>query len=170
MYSSAYLDYLIEFHATRDYFECHEILEEHWKHDPPGKRKLYWVGLIQLAVALYHQRRQNIIGAKRMFRSSLRIIELEQKEFELLGIDVVLLKKMIRDRLNQTDAVFIDFMIPIIDDQLLGECQKLSSERQLIWGKKSALELDQLIHKHTLRDRTNVIEERQRKLLKNQKK
>ncbi|MCD2486520.1 DUF309 domain-containing protein, partial [Staphylococcus aureus] len=51
MYPKAYIDYLVEFHATRDYFECHEILEEYWKEDPPKKRKRYWVGFIELAVA-----------------------------------------------------------------------------------------------------------------------
>ncbi len=64
MYPKAYIDYLVEFHATRDYFECHEILEEYWKEDPPKKRKRYWVGFIQLAVALYHHRRQNTAGQK----------------------------------------------------------------------------------------------------------
>lgn len=35
MYPEAYVAFLHEFHTTRDYFECHEILEEYWKEDPP---------------------------------------------------------------------------------------------------------------------------------------
>lgn len=31
MYPAEYLEYLVYFHADRDYFECHEILEEYWK-------------------------------------------------------------------------------------------------------------------------------------------
>lgn len=31
MYPEAYIEYLAEFHGSRDYFECHELLEEHWK-------------------------------------------------------------------------------------------------------------------------------------------
>ncbi len=50
VYPEAYVAFLHEFHTTRDYFECHEILEEYWKEDPPEQRKEYWVGLIQLAV------------------------------------------------------------------------------------------------------------------------
>ena len=33
-YPEAFISYLIEFHATRDYFECHELLEEYWKAHP----------------------------------------------------------------------------------------------------------------------------------------
>ncbi len=75
MYPKAYVAFLHEFHTTRDYFECHEILEEFWKEDPPDQRKKYWVGLIQLAVALYHQRRGNGKGAKRLISNSLHILD-----------------------------------------------------------------------------------------------
>ncbi|PAD68333.1 hypothetical protein CHH83_14265, partial [Bacillus sp. 7586-K] len=34
MYDQEYIDFLVHFHCDRDYFECHEILEEHWKKDP----------------------------------------------------------------------------------------------------------------------------------------
>ncbi len=86
MYPKAYIDYLVEFHATRDYFECHEILEEFWKEDPPKKRKRYWVGFIQLAVALYHHRRQNTAGAKRLMANSIRILQAEHRAVEDLGL------------------------------------------------------------------------------------
>lgn len=52
LYPKAYIDYLVYFHGLRDYFECHEVLEEHWKKDDKAERKKYWVGLIQIAVAL----------------------------------------------------------------------------------------------------------------------
>lgn len=31
LYPTAYIKYLFHFHTDRDYFECHELLEEHWK-------------------------------------------------------------------------------------------------------------------------------------------
>ncbi|MEC2070722.1 DUF309 domain-containing protein [Alkalihalophilus marmarensis] len=167
MYSNAYLEFLIEFHATRDYFECHEILEEHWKEDPPGKRKLHWVGLIQLAVALYHERRGNVTGAKRMYRSALRIIEAEKKSIEQLGIDTSQLQQLILERTLQAGSTFTDFMIPINDKKLLAACEKLAYERKVIWGSSSALDSEQLIHKHKLRDRSPVIKERERRLSEN---
>jgi len=39
MYPEPYLEYLIQFHAERDYFECHEILEEYWKSAPANERE-----------------------------------------------------------------------------------------------------------------------------------
>ncbi len=39
MYPNAYLDYLVYFHGHRDYFECHEVLEEYWKKDQAGKKR-----------------------------------------------------------------------------------------------------------------------------------
>lgn len=39
VYPEAYVAFLHEFHTTRDYFECHEILEEYWKEDPLSSAK-----------------------------------------------------------------------------------------------------------------------------------
>ena len=64
-YPKAYILYLVHFHGDRDYFECHEILEEHWKEMDPKDRMSHWVGLIQIAVAVYHERRENRQGAIR---------------------------------------------------------------------------------------------------------
>ena len=33
-YPEAYTDYLCYFHGARDYFECHEVMEEYWKEHP----------------------------------------------------------------------------------------------------------------------------------------
>ncbi|WP_260405419.1 DUF309 domain-containing protein, partial [Paenibacillus sp. 598K] len=65
IYPDDYIQYLIEFHVTRDYFECHELLEEYWK-EQPGDDPFYdtWVGLIQIAVSQYHHRRSNHRGAR----------------------------------------------------------------------------------------------------------
>ena len=59
-----YIEYLVHFHGDRDYFECHEILEEYWKKIDNGNKESIWVGLIQLAVANYHHRRKNLTVPK----------------------------------------------------------------------------------------------------------
>ena len=64
MYPTEYIQFLIHFHGDYDYFECHEILEEYWKTKPRGNRDHYLVGLIQIAVSLYHHRRSNWNGAE----------------------------------------------------------------------------------------------------------
>ncbi len=75
MYPTEYIQFLIHFHGDYDYFECHEILEEYWKTKPRGNRDDYLVGLIQVAVSLYHQRRTNWNGATKMMKSAITILE-----------------------------------------------------------------------------------------------
>jgi len=65
------------------YFECHEILEELWRHTR-GPQKLFYNGLIHGAVAIYQHRRGNAIGAARQFlRARIKLEALEPKYFEV---------------------------------------------------------------------------------------
>lgn len=125
MYPKAYIEYLVEFHATRDYFECHEILEEFWKEDPPKKRKRYWVGFIQLAVALYHHRRQNTAGAKRLMANSIRILQAEHRAVEDLGLDHGRLLELMQSVYEQieTGSAYKSIMLPIKDKKLEEACR-----------------------------------------------
>ena len=79
-YPEDYLSFLVHFHGTRDYFECHEILEEYWKETAPKERDSHWVGLIQIAVALYHERRGNKQGATRTLTKAIEISILKKAE------------------------------------------------------------------------------------------
>ncbi len=59
----------------RDYFEAHEVWENLWKECQPAVRK--WVqGLIHAAVALYHAHRGNYLGARRLYGSGRRYMEM----------------------------------------------------------------------------------------------
>jgi uncharacterized protein len=161
MYPSAYIDYLIHFHCDRDFFECHEELEEHWKQDRRGERKEYWVGLIQLAVALYHHRRSNFNGAYRMLSSSINIINSEKEAIIGLGLKFDDLIIIINNRLLEiaNKETYTDINLPISDKKLLNRCLAAASEQGLSWGQHSTHD-SSIIHKHTLRDRSDVIEER----------
>ncbi|WLD91881.1 DUF309 domain-containing protein [Alkalihalobacillus sp. AL-G] len=162
MYPKPYIDFLVHFHGLRDYFECHEILEEHWKSDPRDNRKDYWVGLIQIAVALYHQRRGNFSGAQRMLQNSLSIVEREHEEFEGLGLDSRKLRDLLKERiidLKRTKS-YKSLNLPIIDEQLVERCQEECLKAGCKYGVPSDLANEYLVNKHMRRDRTDVIEER----------
>ena len=45
------------------WFEAHEVLEHVWRATPPGPDRLFYQGLIQLAVSLEHWKRGNPRGA-----------------------------------------------------------------------------------------------------------
>jgi predicted metal-dependent hydrolase len=172
MYPEAYIEYLAHFHGLRDYFECHEILEEHWKQDPRGNRKLHWVGLIQIAVGLYHHRRGNLTGAKRMISNARRIVSEERKELENLAIDVDKLSENLTHELQRINNAlpYNSFEIPLTDNELLNTCKNKCLALGWTYGSKSDLANIELIDRHTRRDRTEVIEERkQQQQLKQQK-
>lgn len=151
MYPKAYIDYLVEFHATRDYFECHEILEEYWKEDPPKKRKRYWVGFIQLAVALYHHRRQNTAGAKRLMANSIRILQAEHRAVEDLGLDHGRLLELMQSVYEQieTGSAYKSIMPPIKDEKLEEACR--------IECRKKSIHGDSPVHSGTYFLSTNTV-------------
>ncbi len=172
MYSKAYIDYLAHFHGLRDYFECHEILEEHWKEDPRGSRKLHWVGLIQIAVGLYHHRRGNFTGAKRMIANAIRISKSESEELDKLAINIDQLSKNLSNELQliNTHSPYQGFDIPLTSSTLQTACEERCRELECTYGSKSDLSNIELIHRHTRRDRSDVIEERKQQFeIKQQK-
>ncbi|NEU31026.1 DUF309 domain-containing protein [bacterium LRH843] len=167
MYPKAYIDYLVYFHTTRDYFECHEVLEEHWKMEPIGKRQTYWVGLIQLAVGLYHHRRGNTSGAIKMYKGASSIIKKQTNSLTKLGLLVPTLLNQIneqQEKIKTGDPTFCNLNLPLSEEVLLA-CKKRCLELSINW-KLLDSEVDPfLIHKHTWRDRRDVIVEREKQLV-----
>jgi predicted metal-dependent hydrolase len=168
-YAEGYLHFLMHFHGDRDYFECHEILEAYWKEHPESPLQTTWVGLIQAAVGMYHYRRGNFAGAKKSIQGS--ILRSDTAHLEILGLDATLWIARLHDILYRLDSSpikpYIDIDIPISDVTLLSTCQSLCMKHGYIWGAQSDINQSALIHRHTLRDRSDVIE--QRRLAKDQK-
>lgn len=161
-YPQPYIDYLLYFHGQRDFFECHEVLEEYWKQGD-GQEHM-WVGLIQLAVSLYHYRRGNVVGAKRMMETAIHNIR--EHPVSTLSLDQNILLNQMNEiiRCCELGQPYTDINLPINDADLLKKCYQLSQERGLSWGASSNLNDSLLIHKHKLRDRTEVILERNKRL------
>ncbi|MED4749854.1 DUF309 domain-containing protein [Brevibacillus choshinensis] len=164
MYPQPYLDYLIQFHVERDYFECHEILEEYWKSSPPDQRKAVWVGLIQIAVALYHQRRGNQNGAIKMLTSAIRLLEQHREDVQQLGLDSAALHLLLTKRLEEisTGIAYRSLSLPIREEALQRAYEHACALRNAPVSRESDLNDHYLMNKHTLRDRTDVFAERQR--------
>lgn len=152
-YPEPYVQYLVQFHQTRDFFECHEILEEYWKAVPDSPYRETWVGLIQLAVGLYHHRRGNLRGALKMLKSARGL--LAGDKLSALGIDGTKLLAIVDERLaalaGEKEAAYRDVDIPLADPALLPFVQPAADSNWL--GPD-------IIDRHTLRDRSDVIEAR----------
>lgn len=166
MYPQPYLEYLVQFHVERDYFECHEILEEYWKSAPAGQRKAVWVGLIQIAVALYHQRRENHKGAVKMLASAIEILKQQQKDVQELGLDSTALLLLLEKRLAEMKAglAYTSLTLPIRAEGLRQAYEHACAERKAAVTGEHSMHDHYLKNKHTLRDRSEVQAERQRQL------
>lgn len=68
----------------REFFTCHEVLEEVWTPER-GPRRLFLQSLIHVAVGFYHHGRGNHLGATRQLRKALRKLSPYLPECE--GID-----------------------------------------------------------------------------------
>lgn len=158
-YPASYIAYLVHFHATRDYFECHELLEEYWKEHPDDGLADLWVGLIQLAVGQYHERRGNRRGARRMYAESLNRLSIA--DWSSTGVDSADLMDQLRNRLAEVqgddETTYKDMCFFIRDDELMQRCKAESLKLGAVWGAGSPMDKDDLIHRHKLRDRSDVI-------------
>ncbi|WP_424765984.1 DUF309 domain-containing protein [Paenibacillus sp. sgz302251] len=158
-FPQAYLSYLVEFHASRDYFECHELLEEYWKEHPGDLLADTWVGLIQLAVGLYHERRGNTVGARKMYVQART--RLAEAPLSTLGLESESLLKEISERIQRLlqagGTEYTDMNLNIINDELKSLCYAACKERGWEWGAPSPLANASIIYRHKLRDRSGVI-------------
>ncbi|MTH52232.1 DUF309 domain-containing protein [Bacillus mangrovi] len=162
MYPDPYIDFLIHFHGDRDYFECHEILEEYWKEAPAEERDPVWVCLIQIAVSLYHQRRGNFKGAERLLAGSLKFMTGNPGRIGKLGLHENRLSTVLSERLQdiRSGKPYESMDLPLADQALENACKNGAEEKGMVWLSDSDLQNHELVHRHMLRDRSGVIEER----------
>ncbi|WP_068609081.1 DUF309 domain-containing protein [Paenibacillus swuensis] len=167
VYPEAYIQYLIHFHTDRDFFECHEILEEYWKENPDDGNGDVWVGLIQLAVGLYHQRRGNLGGARKMLASSLH--KLTTFALNQWGIDADTFISSLQSRLvhlEEGSTGYEDLNLPIADPGLLERCETQAKKKGWVWQTSSPMNDESIVQKHLVRDRSEVIRSRQAEIEK----
>ena len=91
----------IELFNNREFFQCHEELEEAWTAEV-GPRRLFLQALIHLAVGFFHCQRHNPTGAARQLRKGLHKLAAYLPCCE--GIDTVLLHREVLAALEQIEA------------------------------------------------------------------
>lgn len=64
----------VELFNEREFFDCHEVLEDYWKHQSAPEKQLTQ-GLIQIAVAYYHVLRGNRVGALKLLERGIPRVE-----------------------------------------------------------------------------------------------
>lgn len=59
----------------REFFECHEVLEDLWRPLPMGPEKIFLQGLLQVAVGYHHLQNRNFTGARNKLAEGLDKLE-----------------------------------------------------------------------------------------------
>lgn len=153
-----YIDFCTYFNGNQDYFECHEVLEEYWKEIAPGEKDHVLVGLVQLATGLYHWRRGNFTGSARILTKSLHNLQQNRDSVFLHPINNRLLEEQLKDTIEaiKLQKTFQPFKLTLLDGDL--------EEAVAVQIAKLPLaDQEFLLHKHMLRDRTEVLEAREAK-------
>ena len=86
---------------AREFFRCHEVLEEAWTSER-GPRRLFLQSLIHVAVGLYHCQRGNSAGAIGQLRKGLNKLAAYRPSCE--GIDTGRLYREIEAILKKIEA------------------------------------------------------------------
>lgn len=162
MYPEEYIEYLIHFHGDRDYFECHEILEEYWKQVDKNNKNSILVGFILLAVSCYHHRRENFSGAHRTLSKALNIFKDQKTQIANFGFDPNEFISFLKARLLliQNHQSYTSMNLPIQEQELIVLCKNAAKEKKFVWCQESDLSNKELVHRHARRDRSDVIAER----------
>jgi hypothetical protein len=98
-YDPKYVRFLVLFNRDRDYYECHDVMEELWLEEG---RNRFWQGLLQVAVGLHHHGNENYTGAVKLLRAALE--KLDGYADGEAGIDVKRLREDAAAALGKLEA------------------------------------------------------------------
>lgn len=155
-FHTSFVAFLKQFNETFDYFECHELLEDYWKEVSPRQKNHALTALILLATSMYHWRRGNLPGAIKTMKTSMNRMEVTKDSpfFENLNFQKLTKDMTYALALMTSTQNFQGFTIEISNPFL----QSLVNDLHLETNE----DLHYLIHKHMLRDRSEILEERER--------
>jgi predicted metal-dependent hydrolase len=60
----------------RQFFECHEVLEDLWRPLPKGPEKWFLQGLLQVGVGFHHLEQENYTGAKNLLTAGIEKLKI----------------------------------------------------------------------------------------------
>lgn len=129
-YSPLYIAFFHYFNTERDYYVCHDVLEELWLEEG---REPFYQGLLQVAVGLHHLQNDNQNGAFKMLCSALEKLSL-YPEKEWMGLHLSKLKQDVETYLTglkqrtRQDAYPDPIVIELTDPVLKKEVARMRKE------------------------------------------
>lgn len=135
-YDRLYVDFIYYFNIERDYFECHEVMEELWLEE--GRKPLYQ-GLLQIAVGLYHHWNGNVGGSIKLFSQGIE--KLQHFSSPILGIDLAMIvdesRQYVQKLLNIAEGPFefydlnLILVDPILEAKLAARIAETPVQQEL---------------------------------------
>lgn len=115
VYDRQYIIFLYAFNVLKDYYACHDLLEDLWLEEG---REPFYQGLLQVAVSCYHARNGNRSGAVKLMQSAIPKLSLYPANW--LGIKVnhviadasIYLEKLITDHEKLPEEIEIEIEDP----------------------------------------------------------
>lgn len=157
-----FVKFIVYFNQNQDFFECHEVLEDYWNDVPNRTKDHPLTAYILLATGLYHWRRKNHVGAARTLKKAAQKFREMPIKHPLFteGIDFSALSRDVQNTLSlvQEKKAFKPFSIDITSDELASIVKTTEQCMNLL-----PLNSEVLIHKHKLRDRTAILQLRDKK-------
>ncbi|WP_342387006.1 DUF309 domain-containing protein [Salinicoccus bachuensis] len=159
------IDFYNELIIKQDYFECHEIMEAAWKSKPDFSKNDPEVFLILLATGEYHYRRGNINGAIRSYRRAMKLHDENMYDLAALGMDDALIGMMAQRMDDMETEPFRPLPFPLTADMWLVLHRHYGGPLDIgafkTWAEGRFVRDASIVFKHRLRDRSDVILERE---------
>jgi uncharacterized protein len=162
LYNPLFVKFIVYFNENQDFFECHEVLEEYWKDFPDKTKEHPLVGYILLATALYHWRRGNTIGAGRSLKKAISRLEDVSQKYpgfsEGINIESLVKDSVLAYQQIEKEKPFSTFRIEITSPEIQSLIDQIKPTMDLLpYGS------DDVIHKHMLRDRSDILIEQEKR-------
>ncbi|WP_210469225.1 DUF309 domain-containing protein [Sporosarcina sp. 6E9] len=162
LYNPLFVKFIVYFNENQDFFECHEVLEEYWKDSPNRTKEHPLVGYILLATAMYHWRRGNTIGAGRSLKKAITRLEKVSQEHpgfsEGINIESLVKNSTCAYQQIEMERPFSSFPIEITSSEIQSLISQIKPTIDLLpYGSND------VIHKHMLRDRSDILIEQQKR-------
>ena len=157
-----FVNFIVYFNENQDFFECHEVLEEYWKSLPNITKNHPLTGYILLSTGMYHWRRGNTIGALRTLKKAIERMTKSSEAYPEFsdGINFDELCGNVNQSIKHIEVgqAFVPFQIEITSSDIVSLMTEIAPSMELLpFGS------DIVIHKHMLRDRSDIIRERNEK-------
>lgn len=162
LHNPFFAKFIVYFNENQDYFECHEELEEYWKSIPDATKEHPLTSYILLSTGMYHWRRGNTIGALRTLKKAIVKLESPTEQYPGFsdGINIDDLCENINRSIHSIEAgqEFTSFPIDVTSPYIASLTMKIAPSMELLPNGSDAV-----IHKHMLRDRSDILRMRDEK-------